>query len=87
MTDGPFFQYSIRARQVEAAPERERSVLGEQRDREIEDHLANILGDGTWVNPLRLGPNRLWVDSTGDVRISSSIPTSDTSGTVVGTQT
>jgi hypothetical protein len=30
---------------------------------------------------------RLWVDDTGDVRVSGSTPTSDTSGTVVGTQT
>lgn len=35
---------------------------------------------------LRLGTYRLWVDSTGDLRIKSSAPTSDTDGTVVGTQ-
>ena len=35
---------------------------------------------------LKLGNHYLWVDSTGDLRISSSSPTSDTDGTVVGTQ-
>jgi hypothetical protein len=35
---------------------------------------------------LRIGNNYLWVDSTGDLRIKSSEPTSDTDGTVVGTQ-
>ena len=34
-----------------------------------------------------MGPYHLWVDSTGDLRIKSSTPTSDTDGTVVGTQT
>jgi hypothetical protein len=29
----------------------------------------------------------MWVDSTGDLRISNTAPTSDTGGTVVGTQT
>lgn len=36
---------------------------------------------------LRLGVHYLWVDATGDLRIKSSAPTSDTDGTVVGTQT
>lgn len=36
---------------------------------------------------LRLGNFRLWVDSAGRLRIKSSEPTSDTDGTVVGTQT
>lgn len=40
--------------------------------------------DGNVV--MRLGNNYLWVDSTGDLRIDSSQPTSDTSGTVVGSQ-
>ena len=38
-------------------------------------------------NPLRLGAYYLWVDSTGDLRIKNGAPTSDTDGTVVGTQT
>ena len=38
-------------------------------------------------NRLRLGAYYLWVDSTGDLRIKNSAPTSDTDGTVVGTQT
>lgn len=33
-----------------------------------------------------LGAYHLWVDSTGDLRIKNGAPTSDTDGTVVGTQ-
>lgn len=33
-----------------------------------------------------LGAYHLWVDSTGDLRIKSSQPASDTDGTVIGTQ-
>jgi len=46
-----------------------------------------------WVNPTLVSgsqtgvPSYLWADVTGDLRISNSAPTSDTSGTVVGTQT
>lgn len=36
---------------------------------------------------MRFGSQYIWVDSTGDLRIKSSAPTSDTDGTVVGTQT
>jgi len=36
---------------------------------------------------LKLGSNYLWVDATGDLRIKSgAAPTSDTDGTIVGTQ-
>lgn len=85
--EGPFFQYGIRARQVEAAPEVERSALQERRDRELEDYLAGAFGNGTFEAPLRLGTYYLWVDGTGRLRIKSSRPTSATDGTVVGTQT
>lgn len=34
-----------------------------------------------------LGDYHLWIDATGDLRIKSSAPSSDTDGTVVGTQT
>lgn len=45
-------------------------------------------GDGAWNgNPLRLGTYYLWVDATGDLRIKNGVPSSDTDGTVVGTQT
>lgn len=45
------------------------------------------IGSGGYNNGhLRLGNYHLWVDSTGDLRIKSSAPTSDTDGTVVGTQ-
>lgn len=46
-----------------------------------------------WANPTLLSgsqtgvPAYLWADSTGDLRIKTSAPTSDTDGTVVGTQT
>ena len=41
-----------------------------------------------WSNePFALGNYYLWVDATGDLRIKSGAPTSDTDGTVVGTQT
>lgn len=36
---------------------------------------------------LRLGNKYLWIDSTGDLRVSNTYPTSDTDGSVVGTQT
>lgn len=36
---------------------------------------------------IKLGSYYLWVDSTGDLRIKSGVPTTDTDGTVVGTQT
>lgn len=43
---------------------------------------------GAWDNgTLRLGAYHLWVDSTGDLRIKNGAPSSDTDGTVVGTQT
>lgn len=46
------------------------------------------LGGGTWdTGTLRLGAYHLWVDSTGDLRIKNGAPTSDTDGTVVGSQT
>lgn len=38
------------------------------------------------VNPLRLGSYHLWVDTSGRLRIKNGAPTSDTDGTVVGTQ-
>ena len=48
-----------------------------------------LLGDGAWNgSPIRLGTSRLWVDSTGALRIKTgSNPTSDVDGVVVGTQT
>ena len=82
MSEGPFFQFAVRASQANQDP-----ALLEQRDRELEDYLSGALGNGAWQAPLRLGVHRLWVDATGDLRIKSSIPTSDLDGTVVGTQT
>jgi hypothetical protein len=37
-------------------------------------------------NHLKLGNYSLWVDATGDLRIKNGAPSSDTDGTVVGTQ-
>lgn len=44
--------------------------------------LASDWQDGHLV----LGAYHIWVDSTGDLRIKNSAPTSDTDGTVIGTQ-
>lgn len=42
----------------------------------------------SWSGPsFSLGAYNLWVDSTGKLRIKNGAPTSDTDGTVVGTQT
>ena len=49
---------------------------------------------GGWLNPLALPGSQvgvysyMWTDSTGDLRVKyATLPTSDTDGTVVGTQT
>jgi hypothetical protein len=43
--------------------------------------------DGTWNGgTLRMGAYYLWVDTSGRLRIKSGAPTSETDGTVVGTQ-
>jgi hypothetical protein len=45
------------------------------------------IGDGAWNGyRMLLGTYQFWVDSSGRLRIKSSAPTSDTDGTVVGTQ-
>jgi hypothetical protein len=45
------------------------------------------IGDGAWNGQrLKLGGYNLWVDSTGRLRIKNGVPTSDTDGTVVGSQ-
>jgi hypothetical protein len=50
--------------------------------------ISLAAGQSAWnYNPLRLGSYTLWVDATGDLRIKNGTPTSDTDGTVVGTQT
>ena len=44
-------------------------------------------GESAWnFDPLKLGAYVLWVDATGDLRIKNGSPTSDTDGTIVGTQ-
>lgn len=59
MSTGPFFQYALRANQLQYAPSDEyRAVLQEQRDRELEDYLASLLPtpwtdvtfQNSWVN-------------------------------------
>jgi hypothetical protein len=42
---------------------------------------------GVYDNPLRLGTYYLWVSSGGKLYIKSSAPSTDTDGTIVGTQT
>lgn len=50
-------------------------------------HRAAVVGYNTYDNKtLKIGSWSLWVDSTGDLRIINGEPTTDTSGTVVGTQ-
>lgn len=39
-----------------------------------------------YSNPVRMGNYRLWVDASGLLRIKDGVPTSNTDGTVVGTQ-
>jgi hypothetical protein len=41
---------------------------------------------GSYLTPTHFGTYSLWVDSSGRLRIKSTAPTSDTDGTVVGTQ-
>jgi len=50
-------------------------------------YYAFATGDRTYTEAIAFGTQFLWVDSTGDLRIKSGAPTSDTDGTVVGTQT
>lgn len=54
--------------------------------REMAAAINNFSGS-KWDGPHPiLGTTHLWVDTTGDLRIKSSAPTSDLDGTVVGTQ-
>jgi hypothetical protein len=47
-----------------------------------------ILGDGAWNGKhVQFGTIHLWVDSSNRLRIKTSAPSSDTDGTIVGTQT
>lgn len=87
MSSGLPFEYSIRASRLAGLEGQARHVLEDERDRELEDFLARRLGQGTYDSPLRLGGSFLWVDATGDLRIHASQPSTDTDGTVVGSQT
>lgn len=49
--------------------------------------IVQVSGSAWNAGHLQLGAYHLWVDGTGDLRIKSSAPASDTDGTVVGTQT
>ena len=56
------------------------------------DAKGNIIaghgGLGAWnEGHIQLGGYHLWVDAAGKLRIKSTTPTSDTDGTIVGTQT
>jgi hypothetical protein len=50
-------------------------------------YYAYATGDRTYTEAIAFGSQFLWVDSSGRLRIKSGAPTSDTDGTVVGTQT
>lgn len=50
-------------------------------------YYAYATGDRTYTEAIAFGSQFLWVDSSGRLRIKSGVPTSDTDGTVVGTQT
>jgi hypothetical protein len=49
--------------------------------------MADLESQGAWENPRRMGTAYLWVDATGVLRVNTAKPTSDTDGTIVGTQT
>lgn len=55
---------------------------------QIDTDYTNGPASAAWNGAhLRMGAYHLWIDATGDLRIKASAPTSDTDGTVVGTQT
>ncbi len=47
---------------------------------------VSVFNGNSYLTPLQLGDYRLWVDSSGRLRIKFGAPASDTDGTVVGTQ-
>ncbi len=50
-------------------------------------HAGNQCGSSAWNGAhLTLGNYHFWVDSSGRLRVKSGSPTSDTDGTIVGTQ-
>jgi hypothetical protein len=51
------------------------------------DENGVIAFNATWDNPMQTTNGWLWVDATNILRINLAKPTSDTDGTVVGTQT
>lgn len=54
----------------------------------VNGNRISTIGDGTWNGEhLVMGVYHLWVSSTGKLYIKGGIPTSETDGTVVGTQT
>lgn len=50
-------------------------------------YYAFATGNRTYTEAIAFGGFFLWADTTGDLRIKNGAPTSDTDGTVVGTQT
>jgi len=49
--------------------------------------FGNVDLDAAVKSVVDIGPEFIWADATGDLRIKGTPPTSDTDGTVVGTQT
>jgi hypothetical protein len=56
VSNGPGFQYALRAEQLAFAPsDQYRAVLQEQRDRELEDYLAPLTVGVTWEPTITQG--------------------------------
>lgn len=56
MSNGPGFQYALRAEQLAFAPsDQYRAVLQEQRDRELEDYLAPLTVGVAWAPTITQG--------------------------------
>lgn len=66
---------------------KEAVVVGQPNSLTYFTNGAQKVGDGAWNGaPLLLGTKYLWVDSSNRLRIKSTAPSSDTDGTIVGTQ-
>lgn len=55
---------------------------------EVLTMTARVAVPGDYSAPLYIGSRYLWVDTTGDLRLSTStsLPSTDTSGVIAGTQ-
>jgi hypothetical protein len=68
VSNGPGFQYALRAEQLAFAPsDQYRAVLQEQRDRELEDHLA---ATATKLNGIQYDRTAVTTDGSGQATIN-----------------